>query len=111
MGQFSYECKVCDEPVNANHIRGEQCTIYRLENGKVVQQMTGEYDSYGRVHSSDNEDGCVHWEGDWSTLVDLHFNPDMSTGFAITHTRCDAAKLPTTISQIDPNQGWGDIED
>jgi hypothetical protein len=111
MGQFSYKCKVCDEPVNAAYSVGEFCTIYRLENGKVVDQMAGEYDSYGRVHTPGNEDDCIEWKGDWSELVSLHFNSDLSTGFAIIHERCVSTEPPTTISQIDPNQGWGEIKD
>lgn len=106
MGCFSYRCNECGAGVRSDHTLREPCTIFRLEKGVVVEQMTGAYDSYGRV--LDSEGKSIEWKLDWQECVENHFNSDESTGFAIVHTRCNTGVIPTVISDDDPNQGWGE---
>ncbi len=49
MGCFSFMCKECKEPINSTSFQGEMVHLFLLENGKVIQKMSGEYDSYGSV--------------------------------------------------------------
>ena len=108
MGCFSYMCKECGKPVNSDSFTGEECRIYRLENGQVMQEMRGQYNSYGSVFDGDGLG--TEWKGDIHENVDKHFNSDNTTGFAIVHERCFSGKVPTTISDDDPDQGWGYYE-
>jgi len=110
MGCFSYLCKECGEPVNSDSFSGEHCTIYLLKEGKVVEQMTGQYNSYGGV-LQDKSLESVKWGTDeWDKLLDLHFNSNKGDGFAIVHSDCQHGNIPTTISEEDPNQGWGEYK-
>jgi len=49
MGCFSYLCKECGKGILSNSFRGEQVKLFYLKDGKVIEEMEGEYDSYGRV--------------------------------------------------------------
>jgi len=109
MGCFSYLCKICDKGILSTSYRGEMVTLYHLVDGKVVEEMTGEYDSYGRVFDENME--SRHWKEDWDTMVDQQFGPDLSSGIAAIHVRCKhRGMIPTERSDDDPNQGWGDDE-
>jgi hypothetical protein len=130
MGCFSYICPFCGKGVQSSSFDGQHCHIYFLDKGKVVEEMTGAYDSYGRVF----QDGGTHkmlsepieehdnWETDgesiewkyakWGTLVEMSFGDDIKTGFAIVHTKCKPNNYtPTKRSENDPNQGWGENYD
>ena len=128
MGCFSYMCKKCGTSVRSSSFDGERCIIYFLDGGVVVEEMRGVYDSYGRVFIDTDSGHILHkkkenttnpenmdspstdthkWEyDDWYTLVDLHFNKDPTTGFAVFHEACFEGNRPKTISDDDPNQGW-----
>ncbi len=108
MGCFSYKCKKCGKPVNSSSGDGEHCIIFFLENGKVVERMCGQYDSYGRVFKEETDE-CYTWKtSEWSDLVDKHCNDDKTSGFAIVHSKCvNRDYKPNTISLDDPCQGWG----
>lgn len=67
--------------------------------------MEGEYDSYGRVFTSDREDS-IFWEIGWGKACDLDCSSDNSSGIAAIHSKCFRT-VPTTSSKNDPNQGWG----
>jgi len=112
MGCFSYLCKECGEAVLSDSATGDPVRLFRLKKGKVVQEMRGQYDSYGRVFTPDFK-SSVEWEGDWCEIVDEHFNDDPSTGIAAVHERCckPTTQTPTTLSDNDPNQGWGTDDD
>lgn len=49
MGCFSFKCKGCDTGINSTSFEGEHCQLFLLRDGKVIQEMEGDYDSYGRV--------------------------------------------------------------
>ncbi len=110
MGCFSYICKGCGTPINATSFAGEKCIIFLLDKGKVVEQMEGEYDSYGRVN---DENGITQeWKHkEWVELCDMHFEGDNKTGFAVYHSACYKGKVPKTISEDDEHQGFGKLRD
>jgi len=65
MGCFSFLCKICGEPINCDGFVGEHVNLFLLEKGKVVEQLTGQYDSYGRVF--DDAGNSVDWKSyPWS---------------------------------------------
>ena len=49
MGCFSFICKESGLPVASSSFDGDDCRLYLLKNGKVIEEMHGHYDSYGRV--------------------------------------------------------------
>lgn len=59
MGCFSFLCKECNKPVNSDSFEGEMVKLFLLKDGKVIQQMEGEYDSYGRVFIDGTQDTTV----------------------------------------------------
>jgi hypothetical protein len=107
MGCFSYICKVSGEPVLSTSFDGEPVHLFLIEDGIVQQHMFGNYDSYGRVFD-ETGDGSFEWVGDWGDLVTQHFNGDPTSGFAAIKDKHYDGTYPTTISDDDPNQGWGD---
>jgi len=119
MGCFSFKCAICSEPINSMYYgindipehEGEHCTLFLLENGRVLEQMTGQYDSYGRVTNDKGE--SVEWEHeDWDTIVELMCNNYDNDGMCAVHTDClekNPNFVPETISKDDPDQGWGNI--
>ena len=116
MGCFSFLCKECGEPVLSNSFRGQKVKLFLLKDGEVVQDMEGEYDSYGRVFTEDRSDS-IDWDNPfpdkptdrpWSHVCDLMFDDDKSNGIAAIHSKCLNGSTPTTRSENDPNQGWGE---
>lgn len=111
MGCFSYLCKKSGKPITSTSFSGDACRMYLLKDGKVIEEMRGTYDSYGRVFKTPNHDGETagdshEWKMDWGDAVDLHFNPDNNSGFAVVLEEYFDGTIPTTISEDDPNQGW-----
>lgn len=124
MGCFSYLCKICDDPINVdNNDIGEHCTLYLLENGRVIEEMTGQYNNYGCVYKDKelkHPDCYAEWESyDWSGICDLNFSRTKDCGIAAVHTDClqlhDLSFLNSsfnikTQSEDAENQGSGDIK-
>ena len=106
MGCFSFICKESGLPVASSSFDGDAVRMYLLKNGKVLEEMRGHYDSYGRVFTADKEDS-FQWKMDWSEAVDLMFHPDESNGMAVILEQYFTGNIPTTRSEGDPNQGWG----
>ena len=122
MGCFSFMCKECGKAILSDSFSGQEVKLFLLKDGKVIQEMEGQYDSYGRVF--DNEMNTVYWndpnpdtplKGDkeedteiWHRVCDLMFKPDKSNGIAAIHSKCYRECVPVTRSEDDPNQGWGD---
>jgi len=106
MGYFSFMCKECGKAILSNSFRGQKVELFLLKNGDVVQHMSGEYDSYGRVFTKDSDDS-IEWDMDWDDVVGLMFDGDESSGIAAIHTRCYTGEVPKTKSDDDPDQGWG----
>lgn len=102
MGCFSYICQGCCTPINSNSYMGEACELFLLENGKVLEHLTGNYNSYGAIFGAD-------WSMDWGKICDLNFNNRSSDGIAAFHQRCWKGDLPTRQSLSDPDQGWGRV--
>jgi len=101
-------CKECNEAVLSNSFTGQDVKLYLLEDGKVLQEMEGQYDSYGRVFNKDNT-GSIKWDMEWHDVCELMlFSKSESDGIAAVHTKCFTGKVPTTQSEDDPNQGWGE---
>lgn len=107
MGCFSFMCKLCDKPVLSNSSRGQEVSLFLLKEGKIIDSMHGEYDSYGRVFTEDLQNSIV-WFIPWHKVCDLMWNSDKSNGIAAIHKKCLMSKLPDTRSEDDPNQGWGE---
>ena len=107
MGCFSFKCKRTEKPALSSSFDGTACHMFLLKDGKVIEEMFGNYDSYGRVF--DGKGGSFKWNLDWSSVCDLLFDKDKSNGIAlIVTTKPITADIPTTRSDDDPNQGWGD---
>jgi len=48
----------------------------------------------------------------WGRVCSLMFSSDSRNGIAAVHTKCQVeGKVPTTKSEDDPNQGWGDEDE
>ena len=113
MGCFSFICQECGQPILSDSVRGEKVELFLLKNGEVIDQMRGEYDSYGRVFTEDREDSLkwnLPWAGsgeDKGDVCTLMFDEDESNGIAAVHSRCYRGYIPTERSMEDPNQGWG----
>ena len=141
MGCFSFKCQKCGRGVKSSSFSGEKTHLFLLKKGKVVQQMTGEYDSYGRVFKDNTQDPSVkhdlresdQWKdpfpekpptehdkyfidkGDdhwiWHRVTDLMCDADITNGIAAIHVSCYDGVVPTVISESDPDQGWGSEDD
>jgi len=105
MGCFSFKCKTCGQPINSNSFRGEQCVLFLIKDGEIIESMEGEYDSYGRVFN--NGGHSVEWEIPWNDICDLMFDKKKNNGMAAFHLNCYDGTPPTEESEDDPNQGWG----
>jgi hypothetical protein len=109
MGCFSYLCKKCGKPITSDSLRGENVRLSLLENGKVIEEMQGQYDSYGAVF--DKAGMSIEWESKkWEDIVDMHFDINPLNGISAVHVRCvenDPDYKPDSISEDDPGQGWG----
>ena len=49
MGCFSFLCLECGKGILSNSFKGERVKLFYLRDNKVIEQMEGEYDSYGGV--------------------------------------------------------------
>ena len=112
MGCFSFICKVCGEPILSNSYRGENVKLYLLKDGEIIEQMEGEYDSYGRVFDKNSD--SIKWYMGWSDVCDLGFDSDKGNGILAVHSKCEyntdiIEKL--TRSEDDTNQGWGGCDE
>jgi len=105
MGCFSYICKKTGKAVASDSFSGDAVYIFRLEDGEVKEIMYGHYDSYGRVF--DNNGDSFRWDKNWNNCVTDHFDGDEGNGFAVILASAYDGVLPTTISEDDPDQGWG----
>jgi hypothetical protein len=129
MGCFSFKCLECGRGVLSSSFSGEPVHLFLLKKGKVLQQMTGEYNSYGAVFIDKTQrEGVKHdlrnsveWNDPspddsgrdpWHKICDLmHDKEDFTGGIAAVHVACYKGELPTIRSPRDPNQGWGDEDD
>ena len=110
MGCFSFLCKVSGKAALSTSSDGSPCRLFLLQKGKVIEEMHGNYDSYGRVFNADHSDS-FEWAMDWSAVCNLMFSEDESDGIAVVLDAYWDGVIPTTRSEGDPNQGWGSGED
>jgi len=106
MGCFSFVCKESGLPVASSSFSGDAVRMYLLKDGKVIEEMRGHYDSYGRVFHADKEDS-FQWKMDWSDVCNLMFNSKDDDGIAVVLEKYFTGDIPTTQSEGDPDQGWG----
>lgn len=104
MGCFSFLCKVSDKPANSTSFDGDPCRLFLLKEGKVIEEMHGNYDSYGRVFNKDGD--SFKWQMDWGDVCTLMFSHDESNGIAMILDDHYDGSIPDTRSENDPEQGW-----
>lgn len=114
MGCFSFLCKKSGRAALSTSFSGSPCYLFLLKDGKVIEEMYGNYDSYGRVFTGDLRTDVKHelydsfeWEMPWSMVCGLMFDDDESNGIAMILEQYYDGVHPTTRSEGDPNQGWG----
>lgn len=106
MGCFSFLCKESGKPALSSSFNGSPCYLFLLKNGKVIEEMYGNYDSYGRVFKSGLDDS-FEWSIGWDSVCDLMFDDRKKNGIAVVLEKYYKGIPPTTRSEDDPNQGWG----
>lgn len=107
MGCFSFLCKESGKAVLSNSFDGSPVHMFLLKNGKVVEHMYGNYNSYGAVFTKDHE-SSFEWKEDWENVCDLMFNGNDGDGICCILEKKYNGKFPTKVSESDENQGWGD---
>jgi len=106
MGCFSFMCKECDKPILSNSFRGQKVELFLLKNSEIIEKLSGEYSSYGTVFDK-NGKKMIEWKMEWGNVCDLMFSENNGNGISAIHSKC-YKKDPITISDNDPNQGWGE---
>jgi hypothetical protein len=106
MGCFSFMCQKCEEAILSNSFTGQPVKLFLLKDGEIIEQMEGEYDSYGRVFDENKK--SIEWEMDWLDVCSLMFNKERGNGIAAIHSKCYKDEIPSERSNDDPNQGWGE---
>lgn len=103
MGCFSFICQRSGEPVLSDSSSGDAVHLFLLQDGKVIEYMHGNYDSYGRVFG-------FEWSMDWDEVCKLMFQSDESNGIAaiLGPFWKKGDSYPSVRSERDPNQGWGE---
>ena len=107
MGCFSFICKESGLPVASDSFSGDAVRLYLLKSGKVIEEMRGHYDSYGRVFKDRTYEDSFEWKMHWSDVCDMMFNDNAGDGIAVVLEKYFTDKIPTTQSEGDPDQGWG----
>jgi len=121
MGCFSFICPKCGKGINSSSFDGENVRLSLLENGKVIEEMQGAYDSYGRVFSKEKDPNdtsmtdttSLEWKKEWDEVCNLMFANGRSSGINAVHLHCikkDPDYKPTERSDDDPDQGWNKIK-
>ena len=107
MGCFSFICKKSNKPVNSTSFEGDPVHLFLLKDGKVIERMSGNYDSYGGVF--DIKGDSFEWAMDWDAVCNLMFDDNKSNGIAaiLGPYWKEGDPHPITRSLGDPNQGWG----
>ena len=115
MGCFSFKCQKCGRGIQSDSSTGERSILFLLKKGKVLQKMTGEYDSYGRVFKQDGSsqewDNPKDYGNAWSNVCSLMFSDDFGDGIAAFHEDCYDGVEPHIQSESDPNKGGGEMEE
>ena len=131
MGCFSFICPECGKGIRSTSFSGEHCKLFLLKEGKVIQEMEGQYNSYGSVFIEGSQRPDVkhklmeskewnnptpevpykRFEDAWSRVCRLMSSENShDNGIAAVHTKCFKS-VPTVRSADDPNQGWGEDDE
>jgi hypothetical protein len=121
MGCFSFICPLCGKGINSSSFDGENVRLTLLDKGKVLEEMQGAYDSYGRVFGTEKdprdksctETSSLEWKKEWGEVCDLMFEGSSNSGIAAAHLHCikkTPGYKPTEKSDDDPDQGWNRIK-
>lgn len=139
MGCFSFLCLECGEGVNSEpeNDKGELVHLFLLKEGKVIQQMTGEYDNYGQVYKDklpmfSRRKSSHKWKMGWENVCELISEgegvyrsgyssrdeseekwmeePKPGNGIAAIHVYCYKGTPPCISSRHDIDQGSNDIK-
>jgi len=108
MGCFSFICQKSNEPVLSSSFSGDAVHLFLLKEGKVIEHMFGNYDSYGRVFTNELDES-FEWKMEWNDVSDLMFSENKSDGICaiLAPFWKEGDPYPTERSEDDPNQGWG----
>jgi len=125
MGNFSYICPECENPINVGYSdSGEHCILFLVVDGNITEWMTGNYDGYGRVqkplpHFESEEWITRPWSefdsdhpqyGNMASICSLIFSGDTESGLAAYHSDCwKGHGGRPEISERDPCQGFGEV--
>lgn len=110
MGCFSFLCKESGKPALSTSFDGSPCHLFLLKDGECLEHMYGNYDSYGRVFKEKKE-GSFEWKMTWGDVCELMHNNNEGDGIAMILAEHYRGGTPTTISERDPDQGWGSDDD
>ena len=116
MGCFSFMCKVTGKSALSTSFDGTPVHIFLLKDGKVIEHMHGNYDSYGRVFTKDGmkkmPPESIEWKMPWGEICDLDFDSNKGNGIALVYASHwnEGMPYPTEQSDNDPNQGWGESD-
>lgn len=108
MGCFSFICKNSGESINSSSFDGDAVYLFLLKDGKVIEEMYGNYDSYGRVFNNDGD--SFEWSLDWGDVCDLMFSDNSGNGIAAILAEFYDGNKPTSRSEDDPDQGWNEMK-
>jgi FtsZ-binding cell division protein ZapB len=115
MGCFSFLCKKSGSPIISTSFNGTPVHLFLLKDGKVLEHMYGNYNSYGRVFKTTIRKDVKHelydsfdWKMEWGKVCRLMFNDNPGDGIAAIMDRHFDNVYPTGQSKQDPDQGWGD---
>lgn len=108
MGCFSFLCLETGEPINSSSFQGDQVALFLLKEGKCIEYMVGNYNSYGCVFKAGGLE-AFEWDMPWPNVCDLMFGDDPGDGIAAIKLEYWSGEFPTMASLDDPDQGWGDM--
>lgn len=111
MGCFSFICKNTGKAVMSNSFDGMPVHLFLLKDGKVLEHMYGNYDSYGNVFSNVDKKEKFNWSMNWNSICNLMFNSKPGDGIAAVLAEAYDGVPPTTKSLDDPHQGWPALPD
>lgn len=113
MGCFSFICHKSGKGVESTSWSGEAVHLFLLKDGVIIEEMFGNYNSYGCVFNNNFTDNGNHdsfeWKMDWGDVCHLMFDEkNKGNGIAAILDSHYNGERPTERSEGDPNQGWGE---
>lgn len=115
MGCFSFLCHKSGEAVLSTSFSGSPVYLFLLKDGEVLEEMYGNYDSYGGVFTTKLDTSVKHelyksfkWDMPWGEVCNLMFSSNQRNGICAILAKNYSGVKPTTRSADDPNQGWGE---